>query len=469
LGTTGLIMKFLSSAKLDKIALDLYERLPLAFRHRFIYGSPFLYWKAFLQESQGWDKKRIQEYQIERLKDLLRHAKNSIPYYKKLFADYGFDPERVQTIDDIRVLPYLNKETVRDRLEEFIISSVPRKSLLMKPTSGSSGIPLTVYKTKESQKIFTAFWDDLLVRIECMPMSKIMMFWSVIELGKQKDLPFLRYGNRLIFSNKHLTDDYMAECLRLIGKFEPEFIFGFPNTLTVFSAFIKKNGYRPFRNLKAVIAHSETLYPWQRNLLKEVFGVRIFTIYVMTEFVVFAGECENSENIHMYPQYGLAEFKDFDSGHEEIVATGFTNYAMPLIRYQTGDIVIKGGELCHTCGRHHQLIDRIEGRINDFLINKEGRVIPRIMPAVKIFPHTKQYQFLQEEPGKAGLRIVRADSYSEADTLYIKSKLSEIFGPMSKTIDIEIEFVDSIPQTPAGKLNLVDQRLDIRKFLAIRS
>ena len=249
-------------------------------------------------------------------------------------------------------------------------------------------------------------------------------------------------------------------------KFEPEFLFGFPNTLTVFSAFMKKNGYRPLRNLKAVIAHSETLYPWQRDLLAEVFGVRIFSIYVMTEFVVFAGECESSENIHMYPQYGLSEFKDFDHGRKEIVATGFTNYAMPLIRYKTGDIVIKGEELCRQCGRHHQLIQRIEGRINDFLINKDGRVIPRLMPVLKIFPNTRQCQFFQEEAGKAFLRIVRSETYAETDTLNIKAKLAEMLGPMKDTIDIKIEFVDSIPRTPAGKLNLVDQRLDMRDFLA---
>ncbi len=147
-----------------------------------------------------------------------------------------------------------------------------------------------------------------------------------------------------------------------------------------------------------------------------------------------------------------------------IVGTGFLNYAMPLIRYKTSDIALRGEASCPLCGRHHQLIDRIEGRINDYLINREGKIIPRLMPWIKIFPNTKQYQFFQDEPGRAYLKIVRAETYSESDTLHIKSKIAEMLGPLKDSIDIEVVFVDGIPRKPSGKFIMVDQKLNMRDF-----
>ncbi|MBE0425199.1 MAG: phenylacetate--CoA ligase family protein [Nitrospirae bacterium] len=464
MGTLETIKKFLGLAKLERVALEIYERLPLFFRYKFIYGRSYLHWRAFLQESEKWDKDRIKAYQIEQLKNLLKHAIKNIPYYKKLFSDYGFDPERLQTLDDIKVLPYLNKETVRDSLHEFIDSSVPRKSLLMKSTSGSTGIPLTFYKTKEPQRIFTAFWDDLLLRAGCTPKSKIVMFWGMIKLGKRK-YPFLKYGNRLILSVNYITDKWMQTFYNTIVRFEPEFIIGYPNTLAIFSAYIKEKGYSNFKSLKTVITQSETLYHWQRNLIEEALGVRVFSIYVMTELAVFAGECEHSSSLHTYPQYGLTEFISLDNDHKEIITTGFTNYVMPLIRYKTNDIGMRGNDSCPECGRKHQLIDMIEGRINDFLINKEEKVIPRLMPWIRVFPNTKQYQFFQEQLGKAYLKVVKTEKYTDTDTIFIKSKLAEMLGHMKETLDIEIIFTDDISRTPSGKIIIVDQRLNIRKFL----
>jgi hypothetical protein len=86
------------------------------------------------------------------------------------------------------------------------------------------------------------------------------------------------------------------------------------------------------------------------------------------------------------------------------------------------------------------------------------------MTWIKVFPNVKQFQFSQEKPGEAYLKIVRADEYADADTQFIRSKLEEMLGPMKDSLTIEIVFVDSINRQPTGKINLVDQRLDMKKF-----
>ncbi len=279
-------------------------------------------------------------------------------------------------------MPYLTKEIVRDRSDEFIDTSVPLKSLIPKLTSGSTGIPMTIYRNKMAISAFHAFRTDLLYRIGHKHRSKEVMFWNMIELGKDKNLPFMKYGNKLILSGRYLTNEWLSKYVDMVQNFNPEFILGFPSILSIFATFIRNSNNLNFKNLKAIIVYAETLYDWQRNLIEKVFKVRVFSMYAMTELAVIGGECEYSNFIHFYPQYGLTEFKAIDSVCSEVVAMGFTNYAMPFIRYRTGDIVTKTKEFCVKCGRYHRIADSIEGRINDFLIGRKGEVIPRIMSCI---------------------------------------------------------------------------------------
>ncbi len=420
---------------------------------------------AFLKESENWSRERIDVYQFEQTKNLLEHSMKNVPYYRRLFSEIGFRPGKMQSLDDFRMLPYLSKEIVRDSTDEFVDERVAPRSVIKNSTSGSTGIPMTIYINRENASAFLAFRLSIVGRIGYTPKSREVMFWPMIELGRRKNLPIARFGNKLVLSIRHLTGKWLFEYLKIIREFAPEYIVGCPSVLSILSSYIKNNDLPPFKNLKALIYFAETLYDWQRKLVEDAFGVRFFSFYSMTERLTIGGECEYSTDLHIHPLYGLVELVDTVQGYNEIVATGFTNYAMPFIRYKTGDVVVKGEEFCQRCGRSHQLVNKIEGRVNDFLINKEGDIIPRLMLRIKMFPNTIQYQFFQEEPGKAFLKIVRAKTYSDADTNYIRSQLAEMLGPVKDTITIEILFVDDIEKTSAGKTLLVVQKMDLRKFL----
>lgn len=153
LGTVEVIKKFVSSVRLEKIALELFERLPLAFRYRVIYGPTFLYWMAFLKESEKWDKDRINAYQLEQVKNLLKHSLKNVPYYRKLFLDYGFNPDKMQDIEDFKILPYLDKETIRDRLDEFVDRSVPKNIFSRCPQVVLQAYPW-IFTKPTNRKIF---------------------------------------------------------------------------------------------------------------------------------------------------------------------------------------------------------------------------------------------------------------------------------------------------------------------------
>lgn len=457
-----------SSTVIERVSLNIYERMTPSFRYKIFYGSSYQRWLAFLKKSEYWSKEKFIEYNFEQTKNLLIHSIKNVPYYRKLFSDIDFNPEKMQSLDDLKMIPLLSKETVRDRIQEFIDERINPTKLFKKYTSGSTGIPTTVYKSSESIGAFLAFRADLLSRVGYTARSKQVSLWEKIYIGKKRNLPFVKYGNKFIVSIRFFTNEFLHDLVKEILRFDPEYILGFPSALAVLSGFIKRNKLSICkRRLKAVISYTETLYDWQRELIEETFGVRVFSLYAMTEASVLGGGCEYLDDLHFYPQHSLVEIEDLSEGYKEIVGTGFTNYAMPLIRYRTGDMVSGSKRYCDKCGRHYQVVDQIAGRINDFLVNEEGNIIPRLMTWIKIFPNVKQFQFSQEEPGKAYLKIVRAEKYADADTQFIRSKLEEMLGPMKDSLTIEIVFVDIINRQSTGKINLVDQRLDIKEFLKI--
>lgn len=456
------IKKFLRlSSAAERAALDIYERLPLPLKHKVFYGATFLHWLTLLKESENWDKDRWYSYQLDQTKNLLTHSMKHVPYYRKLFHSIGFQPKKIQSFDDLKLLPYLTKEEVRDNSAEFVDESIPLRSLIRKPTGGSSGIPMTVYRTKESSSAFPAFRQSILGRIGHTPKAREVMLWHYVQLGN-KSVPFTRYGNKLVLSMRYLTVEWLLKYVDMIRKFEPEYILGYPSWLTVLSTVIRDHNLPPYRKIKAVIPYSETLYKWQRKLMEESFGSRVFSMYAMNELSAIGGECENSYCIHFHPLYGFIELMDTMQGYKEIVATGFTNHAMPLIRYRTGDLVTGYTDFCHECGRQHKIVEGIEGRSHEFLVGKNNELIDIRPLWIAGFPNILQCQFFQEEPGRVLLRIVPAKIFSEIDRSYIQGMLDGILASDNNAVDIELVITDHVERTFSGKINMIVQKLDLQ-------
>jgi phenylacetate-CoA ligase len=459
-----------SSPVLDRIAREVFETIPLALRYRTYYGKTFLSWLAFLKESEYWDRDRFEAFQLEELRKLLNHADMNVPYYKRLFADHGFKPQKIQSISDIEKLPYLTREIVKENVHDFLATNIPYKELIKTTTSGSTGIPLTVYKTRESAAVYQAFLLNLLSRVGFNSKKRAVIFqWHDIILGTKKGLNFLRYGNKLVLSAANV--DYVnKECMKnyhdMIMKFGPEFISGYVTVLLSMAFFMREQGLSPFSTLKTIFAHSEAISSWQRKIIEESFGARVFSTYGLHEGVIFGGWCKYTDHYHIYPQRGITEFIERDGNYQEIVGSGLNNYAMPFIRYRTMDIGVKGPPGCGTCKRNHRLIEKIEGRIYEFLVNKEGKLYPAIMAVdSKAFYNIKQFQFFQDEPGIAHLKLVKGARYSDSDTPQLQQEISRRFHGQKGTLKVKILFVENIHRTPSGKILRTDQRLQLKDFI----
>ena len=443
-----------------------YGTIPISIR----YGKVFRDTYAFLQESQWWSKEQLEEYQLEQLSKLLKHAYENVPYYRRVFDERGLKPRDIQDFNDFKKLPFITKEEIRNNFSNFIAQNYPKKRFKYVKTGGcSTGVPFEFYEEKKISDIIEwAFiytqWQRVGFRMDD---RKAALRGNVLYLtGKNKFWEFDPINKDLIFSSFHMNDENLPKYIKKFRKFKPDFIWAYPSAVTILAKFMEKNNIEPFEGLKALLCGSENLYPWQRKLLEKVFQCRVYSWYGQKEKVVLAAECEHSNYYHICPEYGITELVDKDGneiteegGIGEIVGTGFYNFVMPFIRYKTRDFAVYTRKKCE-CGRNYRLLEKIEGRLQDFMVAKNGHLISLITIRVDadVFDNMKQFQFYQDTKGELVLNVVKGDGYSERNTEYIKRAFYKRLG---NDMHLELRFVDNIPRIQSGKYMFLIQKLPI--------
>ncbi|HET6514849.1 MAG TPA: hypothetical protein VFG09_06770 [Thermodesulfovibrionales bacterium] len=467
MGTIEIIRKFVeSNHAIERLVREALERLPLGLRYGISYGQTFRHWLAFLRESEQWSRERLETYQVEHLKDLLVHTAKNVPYYMKLFREYGFEPARVQNLDDIKDLPYLDKETVRTARSEFIAQNIPESKLITVKTSGTTGIPLCLYGTKETEEKHWATVVHLWSRTGYHPGARTVFFESTSRENSKEPFPWQKSGNRLIISSSHLVEPWIDRFIEMINRFRPEYAVGFPHTIAAFFSYVKNRKRTMCGSLKSIITVAEQIYPWQKELIETAAGARVFLDYGLVEKAIHGGGCEHADAYHFYPQYGLTEYAPLRNESHELVGTGFINYTMPLIRYRTGDICRGLRKGCGACGRPYDTAAAIDGRLCDFLVTADGRVVSAHLTIDReVLEHIERFQLYQEKAGEVELRVWTKDK----DRGYADRLLREVrrcTSPLGRDIGYKIVAMGNENRKAQTKYSVVDQQLDMRSFLA---
>ncbi|MFY9554665.1 MAG: phenylacetate--CoA ligase family protein, partial [Blastocatellia bacterium] len=324
--------------KLKSILRPAYSRLPA----KFCYGPLFLPTMKFLEESQTWSEDRLLEYQISKLRVMLRHCAEHVPYYRQLFRQVGFDPGRFRSLSDLRALPLLERDTISSRLTDFLADNISRRRMLYSTTGGTMGKPLGLYNLRHSGGREKAFiytqWKR--VGFNYTDRRAMLMGWPA---RSKRHWRYDASERAFVFSNFHMTAENIARYARIMRDKNLPYLHSYPSAIIDFARHLKDMGIQAPR-FRAILAASENLYPGQRELTESFFGTRMFSWYGHTEDTILAGECELSNHYHIFPEYGVAEVvkadgtaaeKEGETG--ELVGTSLDNFAMPLIRYRTDD------------------------------------------------------------------------------------------------------------------------------------
>jgi phenylacetate-CoA ligase len=204
---------------------------------------------------------------------------------------------------------------------------------------------------------------------------------------------------------------------------------------------------------KIVFTGAETLLPHQRSTIEEGFSTKVSDQYGATEQCGNISECEK-HRYHVDMEFGAVEFlpiKGMPSNVRRILCTGFHNLAMPLIRYDIGDIATLSEETC-SCGRQSPVIDKIDGRIESYIITPDGRRLGRLDFLFKKSPNILEAQLIQDTIDCVRFCIVRTSEYTNADEQQLITTIHEYMG---HSFTIKIEYLDEIPRGKNGKFRQI--------------
>ncbi len=424
---------------------------------------------TLLQQSQWWSREELAAYQAQALSRLLDHAYENVPYYRRVFEERRLVPGDIATPADLELLPFLTKEIVQANLADLKATNYPEAAFEYVRTSGSTGTPMGFYYERGVSRarewaFMKTQWDRVGYRFtdRCVVLRGHVVDAASSGTFWKKAL----FGRWLIMSSHQMTEEALPAYIDWIRKFRPRFIHVYPSTAVILARYMVEHGIEPFPTVKAVLCGSESLYPWQRSLLTEAFGCRVFSWYGNSEQTVLAGECEESTRYHIFPEYGIVELIGRDNrpvegpgAMGEVVATNLTNFVCPFIRYRTMDVAVAAEKQC-SCGRQYPLLEKVEGRLQEFIVTRSGHLISvtPINYESGAFENIRQFQMYQEERGELIMKVVRRPAYTEEDT---RQLTSELLWQLGDEVNVHVHFVDEIPCTEGGKFRYLIQKLPI--------
>lgn len=430
-----------------------------------LFGKRFKKQYEFLQEAQWWSEEEHKKYQINELKKLLIHCYNNVPYYTKLFNKIGFNVHEFTDFSDLKKIPYLTKDIIRENLKDLKAKNYPNYKIEEVTTGGSTGLPMAFYIEGFNQWAKErAFVANEWSKIGYNP-NKRNKF--IVLRGKVIPGIYEKNGLQLILSSFKITNENISEYIKQIEKFDADYIHCYPSALYLIAKYLIDNKISiKTKNLKGILCVSENLYNYQRNIIEDAFKTRVFSFYGHTEMSCIAGECEHSNYYHICSEYGYTEIID-RNGNEvveedevgEIIATGFNNYVTPFIRYKTQDMVINSNKKCK-CGRNYKIIKSVEGRAQDYFIDNNGELITFIFADGALWNVKNKifaYQYVQNKKGEVELNIQSKEPLLNLEI----DDIEKLFNEYYPSLKLNIKFVNNIAKTSSGKFRYLIQNINI--------
>jgi phenylacetate-CoA ligase len=442
----GLYTRFVSG-----VVFPLHERLK---------GHGTVAVRRGLEASQWWPPERIAELQLTRLQALLRDVGQHVPYYRRLFAEHGFDPASVHSLADLQRLPLLGKPQIRAHSDDF---RHPHAGPLARfNTGGSSGEPLVFYIGKErvshdvaAKWRATRWWGvDIGDR-------ETVVWGSPIELGAQDRVRALRdqlLRTRLLpaFEMSQAKLDGFVAAIRAQ---RPRMLFGYPSALSHIARHAEQRGVlMNDLGIRVAFVTSERLYDEQRATIERVFGCPVANGYGGRDAGFIAHQCP-AGGMHTTAEDIVVEIVDAEGrvlppGQlGEIVVTHLATREYPFIRYRTGDMAVMSTERC-ACGRGLPMLAEIQGRSTDFVVAQDGTVMHglSLIYILRDLPGVAGFKIVQHSLQRVQVQVVPGPDFGPAGSAAIVQGFRRRLGD---AVQVDVETVAAIAPEKSGKYRYV--------------
>jgi len=412
-------------------------------------GSRHLRYLRELKRRQYDPPEAVRERQLVALQAQLRHAWETVPYYRAVWKRAGVHPDDVKSLADLEAFPVLTKADIRRHERALVSCRYDIRRLRRKRTSGSTGVPLTVYIDEPAVQWKTACtiradeWSGYRLG------QRVAKVWGNPEyrhFGLKGRLRNFLLDRAVYLDTLGLSAERIAAFVARLRRHRPGLLFGHAHSLYLLACHLRKSGISDVRP-HGIVSTAMVLHRWQRAVIEEVFSVPVTDRYGCEEVSLIASECEMHNGLHVNADSVYTEVLD---GSGKLLVTDLTNRAMPLIRYQIGDVVVPSSRRC-PCGRGLPLLERVEGREADYVVTPDGRLISGISLTENfalLIPGAAQVQIVQESLTELLVRVVPDDDLGAESRRRIDELVAATFGP---AVRWHLELVDAIPPGPGGK------------------
>ncbi len=421
--------------------------------------SPYLHHYREMLKTQYDQPEQIYMRQFEDVKELLRHAYRTVPFWKNRMDQSKFDVEKFSSLKDLLYLPLLTKTDLRKEGQGLLSTAFSVKDLHVHKTSGSTGISVVTYRDEACQQFKRAAtlrsdeWSGWRLG------ESIALIWGNPQIRKDwkgRIRRALLEMDYVYLDTLQMNEESMDEFADALVKKTPSMLFGHAHSLYLFASYLKQKRSDVSIRPKAIVSTCMVLHDFEREGISDVFSCQVTNRYGCEEVSLIACECCTGDGLHVNSDCLFVELID-DAGNccqagqpGRIVVTDLKNMAMPIIRYEVGDMGMWAAKPC-SCGRTLPLLAKIEGRVADYVVTRDGNYISGISLTENfavIIPGVSQLQIVQEEIDRFTFNIVKGYEFNEKSTDKLRKLVKKYFGD---EVCYECVFLDKIPQESSGK------------------
>ena len=418
------------------------------------------YWRLLttwhrLKTFQYKEMKHLKMFQFNKFKKLIHHAHKRIPMYRELYDSHSFEPQEVQSYDDIEKVPIITREFIQSfPLRKRVDARVFEKNIMKARTSGSTGEPMEMWMDRTESLIITLKVLRYFREWGYLPHYNTIRLWggSKAKTSFIQKFGLLRVKDiEIVGRSEAATDDIL--------KNKCHVLYASRSSLEAFADELDKRKveFKP----RIVVSTGEMLMKEHRDRFRKIFGCDTLNHYASEELGTIAWECpDHRHNLHMDMETAMINFRDVSvrsNGGKmgSIILTNLESFVMPFIRYDQGDqILMPENDRC-PCGRTLPILGQVFGRNEDVLdFNGRKYYWNFFYNIIENFIYIKKYKIIQTKEGNIVFRIQLLQDEEETRKKCISdftSAFKHHFSP------VNIRFVDDFPLKPNRKFKVLEK------------
>jgi phenylacetate-CoA ligase len=384
----------------------------------------------------------LYELRDARVRDTVRYAAETVPYYRELFEKERIDPREIRTADDLERLPILEKEVVRAQPERFVSDSRRGRTSMPFVTSGSTGQRLRVFHDRRSL-LHNIAYSERHRHVEAELVGRRYRYVKA-SIGRPSGTGHDVRGfyDRTTWiplrPRRHSVDmaDSVEPVVAALNEIRPDVIRGGGSYLELFFRLVAARGSRLHRP-RVVSYGDDVMTPEGKDLIEREFGIPVLSHYNATEAFQIGFLCEERRHFHLHADLTHLTVVGEDGRRLPagkrgmVVISNLVNRGTVLLKYRLGDEAALIAGSC-PCGRPLPMVSQLLGRVEDIVFLPDGRFVhPRyVWDVIKRRPEVVGYQLVQLEPLRFELKLVTgAPSDYEQVAGGIAADVRRLVGP----------------------------------------